>query len=67
MIMGEHTGCSETTLLEDMASALGGCSMVMVAAFQVGSWVGLDSLEDLNQPNILADNMKKRGGDGRRR
>lgn len=44
-------------MLEDMASALEGCSMAMVAAFQVGSWVGLDSLEDLNQPNILAENL----------
>lgn len=44
-------------MLEDMASALEGCSMAMVVAFQVGSWVGLDSLEDLNQPNILADNL----------
>lgn len=44
-------------MLEDMASALVGCSIAMVAAFQVGSWVGLDSLEDLNQPNILMDNL----------
>ena len=51
----KHTGCWETTLLEDIASALEGCSKVMVAASQVGSWVGLDSLEDLNQPNILID------------
>jgi hypothetical protein len=29
--------------------------MVIVAASQVGSWVGLDSLEDLNQPNMLLD------------
>lgn len=36
--------------------------MAIEAAFQVGScsWVGLDSLEDLNQPNIL-DDFEKRG------
>lgn len=51
MLCGKHTGCWTTTLLEDMASEVEGCSMVMVAASQVGSC--LDSLEDLNQPNIL--------------
>ena len=45
-----------------MAWVLEGCSMAIEAAFQVGScsWVGLDSLEDLNQPNIL-DDFEKRG------
>jgi hypothetical protein len=32
--------------------------MVMVAASQVPSWVGLDSFEDLNQPNILKNYWK---------
>jgi hypothetical protein len=31
--------------------------MAIVVASQVGSSVGLKSLEDLNQPNILADNL----------
>jgi hypothetical protein len=55
--------------LEDIASALEGCSMAIVVASQVGSSVGLESLEDLNQPNILADNFVflEKEGSGRRR
>jgi hypothetical protein len=49
-----HTGCSETTRPVLGAAGLPGCSMVKVAAFQVGS--GADSLEALKNPksNILS-------------
>lgn len=41
--------------MDDMGSTLEAGSMVIVAAFQVGSCVVVHSLEDLNQPNMLAD------------
>lgn len=50
-----NTGCWDTMVLEDIASALEGCSIVMVVASQVGSWTGLVSLADSNQRNILVN------------